>query len=319
MEYGFNIPNGGPLATPQAIETIAQRGEALGFAILAIPDHIVFPRHIDSRYPYSASGKFGFDATMAGDFLEPFALMAHLAGVTSKARLLTSVIVVPYRHPVLTAKLVSTIDVLSGGRVILGCGVGWMEEEFGPVGAPPFKERGKVTDEYIAAFRELWTNPDPRFDGAYTSFSDIYAEPKPVQKPLPIWIGGESPPALRRAARLGDGWYPIGCNPHHPMDTLERFATMLATMHGFAEEAGRDPQSIELAHWAVWYGGDAPIAADNDQRQLFTGNADDVAGDIRALEDLGLRSLVFNFLRESVEETLETMERFTKEVLPLVR
>ena len=141
MEYGFNVPVSGPLATPADITTIAQRGEQLGYRLLAIPDHIVVPKTIGSRYPYSKSGEFEVDAR-AGDHLEPLALMAHLAGITTEARLLTSVMVVPYRHPVLTAKLVSTIDLLSRGRVVLGVGAGWMAEEFPPVGAPAFADRG---------------------------------------------------------------------------------------------------------------------------------------------------------------------------------
>ena len=181
MEFGFNVPNSGALANRDDIATIAKRGEELGFTILAIPDHIVFPRSISSRYPYSEDGAFSFAKNFEGDFLEPLALMAHLAAITTKARILTSVLVIPYRDPILTAKLISTMDVMSGGRITLGCGAGWMEEEFVAVNAPPFKERGKVTDEYINAFRELWSAENPNFKGNYTEFSEIFFAPKPIQ------------------------------------------------------------------------------------------------------------------------------------------
>ena len=134
MDYGFNIPNRGPLADPESIATIARRAEELGYAILAVPDHIVMPLAIDSRYPYSESGEFpGGPGT---DCLEQLNLMAYLAGITSKVRLLSSVMVVPHRPPVMTAKMLATIDVLSGGRVTVGCGAGWMREEFDAIPEP---------------------------------------------------------------------------------------------------------------------------------------------------------------------------------------
>ena len=321
MEFGFNLPNSGPLANPEAIKMIAQRGEASGFTLLAIPDHIVFPRNnIESRYPYSKDGAFSFAKDFEGDFLEPIAMMAHVAAITDKARILTSVMVVPYRDPILTAKLVSTIDVLSGGRVILGCGAGWMEEEFIAVNAPPFKERGKVTDEYIAAFRELWSSENPKFKGEYTEFSDIFFAPKPVQKPHPpIWIGGESMPAIRRTARIGDAWYPIGCNPHHPLDTIPKFSAGLDRLNAEAEKIGRDPSSIDLAFWAVAPGDNTPVILDSGERQVLTGNSQDIASDIKAFEELGVRHILFNFLGSTLEDTLENIEGFANNVITLVR
>ena len=242
MEYGFNVPNGGPLAVPEHIGTIAQHGEKLGYRILAIPDHIVVPKGIDSPYPYSPDGTLNFPTLLAGECLEPIALMAYLAGITQEMRLLTSVMVVPYRQPVLTAKLLSTIDLLSGGRVIVGVGAGWMAEEFPPVGAPPFDARGRATDEYLRIYKELWTADAPKYDGEFTSFDNILFHPKPVQQPHPpIWVGGESKLAKRRTARYGDAWFPIGCNPRFPLDTLGRFAASLDDLRAMAEAEGRDP------------------------------------------------------------------------------
>lgn len=319
MEFGFNIPNSGPLANPDDITTIARRGEELGFTIFAIPDHIVFPRSISSRYPYSEDGAFSFAKNFEGDFLEPLALMAHLAAITNKARILTSVLVIPYRDPILTAKLISTMDVMSGGRITLGCGAGWMEEEFVAVNAPPFKERGKVTDEYINAFRELWSAENPNFKGKYTEFSEIFFAPKPIQKPHPpIWIGGESMPAIRRTARLGDAWFPIGCNPHHPLDTISKFSAGLDKLKLESEKIDRDPATIDLAFWAVWPGSENPTMLDSGERQVLTGGPQEMASDIKAFEELGVRHLLFNFLGGNLDESLSNMEGFAENIMPLV-
>ena len=186
-----------------------------------VNDHIVIPRDIASRYPYSEEGDWA--GGRFGEAMDILAMLSFLASATSTVRLLTSVMVVPYRQPVLTAKMIATIDKLSNGRVTIGCGAGWMEEEFIAVGAPPFSERGKSTDEYLEIFREIWTKETPEYNGAYARFSNIVSEPQPQQSPLPILIGGESRPALRRAAKYGEGWYPIGYNPRFPLDTVSRF------------------------------------------------------------------------------------------------
>ena len=318
MDYGFNLPNGGPLAVPEHITTLAQRGEALGYRLLAIPDHIIVPKGIASTYPYSPDGTLNFPTLLAGECLEPIALMAYLAGITQQARLLTSVMVVPYRQPVLTAKLFSTIDLLSRGRVVVGIGAGWLAEEFPPVGAPPFEARGRATDEYLEIYKELWTAEEPRYDGEFTSFDDILFHPKPVQKPHPpIWVGGESKPAKRRTVRHGDAWFPIGCNPRFPLDTVGRFAASLGDLRAMAEKEGRDPASIDLGYWAVWYGASAePVKAGTGERMLLSGSAEDIAGDIQALRGLGVRHLLLQFLRTTIEETLDAMTWFAEEVRP---
>ena len=169
----------------------ARGGEELGFEIISVNDHIVIPNDVDSRYPYSETGEFGRGS---GFIIEQLTTLSFLGAATSSAKLMTSVMVLPHRNPVHTAKILATIDVLTDGRLIVGCGVGWMREEFEAIGAPPFDERGKVGDEYIRAFNELWTSNTPTFQGQYCSFQDIVFEPKPVQKPHPpIWVGGESP------------------------------------------------------------------------------------------------------------------------------
>ncbi len=316
MDYGFSIPTRGALATGESIVAMAQRGEQLGFSYIAIPDHIVIPHKIDSPYPYSADRKMAGAAD--GDCLEQLVLMAYLAAATQKIRLLTSVMVVPHRSPVFTAKALATIDVLSQGRVTVGCGAGWMEEEFQAIGVPPFAERGKVTDEYLRVFKLLWTEAAPRFCGSYAKFKDIAFEPKPVQKPHPpLWIGGESPAARRRVVALGDAWYPIGSNPRFPLNTAQRYASALSELHAQATAANRDPASIDLAYWAAWYREGRANTLEDGQREAFTGGDDDVAHDIRAFRALGVRHLLFNFVRPTLAASLAAMERFAAAVLPL--
>ena len=162
MEFGFGLPSRGPLAAAGNLKTLAQRGEDLGFSMASVSDHIVRPTEINSRYPYSESGTFGGGS---GEYLEQLTMLAFLAGHTTNLRLLTSVMVVPYRSAVLTAKVLASIDVLSNGRLTLGCGAGWMREEFEALGSPPFDHRGTVTDEYIQAFKELWTSDSPAYNG----------------------------------------------------------------------------------------------------------------------------------------------------------
>ncbi len=317
MDFGFSIPTRGGIAGTQAIDAFAKRGEELGYRYFAIADHIVIPRQIDSLYPYSQDRKMRGAAS--GDCMEPLAVMAYLAAATSNARLLTSVMVVPHRQPVLTAKMLATIDVLSGGRVTVGCGTGWMAEEFVAIGAPPFTERGKVTDEYLAIFKELWTKDAPQFDGKYARFSNISFLPKPVQKPHPpLWIGGESPAALRRAARIGDGWYPIGANPEFPLNTIERYKAAVTSLHAQAEKNGRDPKAIDLAYWANWYREDQTVTTDTGGRHLMSGSANAVAEDIGRLADVGVQHCLFNFQRDTLGESIAAMERFAAEVMPKV-
>lgn len=317
MDFGFNIPPRGPLASRDNIIALSRLGEKLGFSYIAIPDHIIIPRTIASPYPYNVERKMV--GASDGDCMEQLVLMSFLAAATQKIRLLTSVMVVPHRNPVFTAKALATIDVLSQGRVTVGCGAGWMDEEFRAIGGiPPFAERGKVTNEYLRIFKALWTEDNPEFSGDYAQFADVSFLPKPVQKPHPpLWIGGESPAALRRAAALGDAWYPIGSNPQFPLNTIERYQEALGRLRGEAEKIKRDPATIDLAYWANWYVEGQTLNVDTGQRQLFTGNDEQVAQDIRDLRACGVNHLLFNFVRSTLEESLTAVERFAATVLPL--
>ena len=317
MKYGYTLPARGPLATPGTLGMIARKGEELGYDALFTGDHILVPKSIASPYPYTEGGEY--PGGPSGEAMEQLTLLAFLAGQTSRIRLVTSVIIVPYRNPLLAAKAMATLDMLSGGRLVVGVGAGWMREEFEALGVPPFEERGAVTDEYIRAFKELWTSDDPHFEGKYVSFDDIHFLPKPAQKPHPpIWVGGESRPALRRTAELADGWYPLGSNPTFPMGTPEQLAAGMERLASYARRFGRDPSEIEIIYRTHQFElTDSPAGGD---RLPFVGNAEQVAGDIRRYQDMGVGSLVLDFLRqtEDLDVMLGRMERFSKEVWALV-
>src|SRR3989475_1431276 len=196
VEFGFSLPGRGPLAGIDVVLKIAEKADALRYSSLFVTDHIVMPvSSAKSVYPYTTSGQF--PGGLAQDYLEPLVLLSHLAHATARVRLGVSVLVVLYRNPLLAAKMLATTDVLSRGRVILGAGVGWLREEFEALGAPPFEERGSVTDEYLKLMRAAWTTDPVIFEGKYYTARDIHVLPKPVQRPaIPVWIGGHTGAAL---------------------------------------------------------------------------------------------------------------------------
>jgi probable F420-dependent oxidoreductase len=202
MKIGFNAPTAGPLAQSETLARICVAAEAMGFDYATISDHVVIPSTSNARYPYSETGDFPGASWAARH--EQLIEIAFIAARTSRLRLVTSIMVVPHRPAVLCAKMLSTIDVLSGGRLIVGAGAGWLKEEFEALGVPPFAARGAVTDEYLRAFRVLWTEDEPYFEGEHVKFAGIVFAPKPVQKPHPpIWVGGRERTrvAPRRPAR----------------------------------------------------------------------------------------------------------------------
>ena len=314
MQFGFNLPISGPLSSPDAVVEIAQAGEALGYDYLTLTDHLVLPNLRVPGYPYSESGEFFGEGPEQRH--EQLTAAAYIAAKTSRIGLVLAVMVVPYRPAVLAAKMLATIDVLSGGRLVVGIGAGWLQAEFDAAVTTPFAARGAVTDEYLRAFRALWTEDSPRFEGDWVKFGQIIFEPKPVRQPHPpIWVGGESPPALRRAARLGDAWYPIGSNNRHLLDTLPRYRAGVDRLRRLIAEAGRDPASVALTYRVKRYGEAVAEKASDGNRRLFSGTTTDIVADFRALRDIGVSAIDIDFERPDPAASITEMRRFKEVVL----
>ncbi len=310
MQIGFNLPNSGPLSKVADMTRLAVEGEAMGFDYLTVTDHVVLPDTKVPGYPYSEDGAFYEEAPLERH--EQLVGMAWIAAKTSRIRLVAAVLVVPHRPAVLAAKMLSTLDVLSGGRLVVGVGAGWLKTEFDAVVTTPFPDRGKVTDEYIDAFRVLWTEAQPKFAGKYVKFDGIVLEPKPVQKPVPIWVGGEGMNAIRRAARVAEAWYPIGSNNAHLLDTLPRLETGIARLRQTAAEAGRD---VGVSFRVKRYGTTVPTKANNGERRLFSGSEADLIADFRALKKMGVGAIDIDFGRPTADAMLAEMKRFRTAVI----
>jgi probable F420-dependent oxidoreductase len=314
IEFGISTLSRGILVSRAAYMEVAQAAERAGFAFLSVNDHVIVPGHLGSAYPYTLGGAWA--AAEHGHCFDQLTTLAFIAGCTSRLRLLTSVMVVPHRPPIATAKMLATIDVLSGGRLIIGVGAGWMKEEFALLGAP-FAERGTVTDEYLEAFKALWTQQRPTYASRHVNFADVIFEPKPIQKPHPpIWVGGESPAALRRTVRLGDAWYPGNNSQTEPLDTPARLATAITSLRRLAQTAGRHPASLSVSlivqnpfEWT------AHKIADGSARRLFTGASADMAADAVALQAVGVRHVAVRLGGASLAESLERIDRFGREVI----
>ena len=310
MQYGLHLPASSATVASEELIRFAQRAEALNFSLLTVADHVIVPTNISVPYPYTVDGKY----PGTGFHLETLVTMSFLAGATQRIRFATSVMILPYRNPIVTAKMLASLDVLSGGRVIVGVGVGWMKEEFENLQAPDYAARGRVTDEYIGAFRELWTADRPTFKGRFVNFSDLIFLPKPVQKTIPIWIGGHSKAALKRAGELGDGWHPIGGVPTIPLEPAD-ITKDLVTVSEHAVKAGRDPKTIHVALKGSLFDKEKKIA---DRRRRFMGRAEEIANDIREYAAAGVNTMIFDVRRPTSAETLERMEWMAQEVYPKV-
>jgi probable F420-dependent oxidoreductase len=296
MEIGVHLPHVGPSATRENLLEFARRMEGLGYDSLWVSDHVVIPRTYASRYPYNPAGRLGWEDL---PLLEPLSTLLFAAAVTERVKLGTTVLVLPMRNPVLHAKMLATLDHLSNGRLLLGVGVGWLKEEFDALDQP-FDHRGARTDEYIAVLRHLWTKDDPTFEGKYYRLGDVACYPKPVQQPHPpIQIGGNTEPARRRAARLGDGWHAVeSSGPGATADDLH------AAIPAFREQvraAGRDPAAVPVT-LRLGIRGSEPSAA--------------VAARLRTYRDLGVTHACIETGYRDLPRAYETLERVAKEVRP---
>lgn len=312
MRYGYYLPTRGPLSEPNTIGEMVSQGESMGFATIVIADHIVFPTKVNSPYPYTVDG--GFPGQ--GDALEQLSLMSFVAALTTHSRLVTSVMILPHRNPLTTAKILATVDVLSQGRVTVGVGVGWMREEFEALDAADFDKRGAVSNEYLEIFKKCWTQDPVSHEGEFYAFKELRCVPHPVQRPHPpIWIGGHSRPALRRAAKYGDGWHPVGATAASPLPPVE-FAKLLDELKGMTEAEGRSFDDLFISLKAPSY--DPGVTPAGFDRLPFSGAPDQVIEDIKAYEALGVEEVIFDFRAATYAETLERMDHFMSEVAPQV-
>ena len=289
MKIGVSLLNNQGIEDVQACVDLAVRAEELGFDSVWVHDHVFNVGHVLDRI----GGK---------PYYEPLTLLTFVAARTQRIRLGTSVLVLPYHNPIRLAKTAATLDVLSGGRLILGVGVGAIEQEMRALGSS-FKERGAVSDEAIAVMRTLWTQEDPSFDGKYSRFSGMKFSPKPVQKPsIPLVIGGVSRPAIRRAARLGDGWQPLGLSP-------EALGEGIASLRAEAIACGRDISRIPVS---ITLGLEAPASR---RRHALGKDPAAILENARAYASVGVDTLVISANTSDPREARSALEMVAREVL----
>ncbi len=299
MQYGVILPNVGPLAHIESLATIARRAEELGYDGIFLSDHVVVPDGLRSAYPYRSDGRFPL--TAADRILEPIVTLSYLAAATRRIRLGFSVLVLPYRHPALNAKMLGTLDVVSNGRLIAGVGVGWMAEEFAALGAD-FPDRGAVTDEHIAILRAFWTGGTSELRDTRYGVAGRRMEPAPIQQPHPpIWTGGTSPPALRRAARLADGWHGVRQSPDDVAGVVARIAELRSA-------AGNDRDGFTISLRAGLDITDAPLTG--AERTPLRGSPEQIAADRDAYAHAGLDYLVVEPRAAAPEQLIAQLERF---------
>ncbi len=287
MRFGLHLPHLGAPASSAVIRDWAQEAEALGFDSVWVSDHVASPERVASRYPYSDDGAWmlGPDAP----WFDALGTLAFVAGATRRVRLGVSVLIVPYRPALVTAKCCATVDVLSHGRLVLGGGAGWMAEEFAALGAP-FEERGPRTDDYLRAFRAAWAGAHS-YRGPFVEFEGIGCRPLP-EGPIPLWVGGTSAAALRRAGRLGDGWHALAVSP-------ERMRASWQRVREHARAAGRDPDRLVLSVRMA-----ERLPANPGAAAAFLRSYADAGAELAVLH-LGLTGL--------------TPRQFVEEVVPLLR
>ncbi len=303
MKFGICLPIRLSLEAKDNIE-IAKAAENYGIDSIWVSDHVVMPeKHLGS---------------FSEVFYDPFMLLSYIAAETSTIELGTSVIILPYRNPVVVAKMIATLDVLSEGRVIFGVGPGWMREEYDALSIP-YEKRGARTNEYIRAIKELWVNDDPKYKGKFCSFSDIKFYPKPLQKPHPpVFIAGASDYAIKRAVELGDGWQPTWVSPEDVKEGISKLETVAA-------EKGKDLSNFTYSVRNRLHIIDADYQANNDNNSesddppfLLRGTVSEITKSIKDYKKLGVSHIVLDPVVESLDDVFDTMEIVSREIMPVI-
>ena len=308
MRYGFALPKS---TDGSELVKFAKAVENFGFESVWVGDHIVLPAEETNQYPYTPDGRF---VSRPDDpQLDAFIVLSYIASSTSTVDIGTTVAIVPYRNPILQAKMFATLDVLTGGRAVCGVGVGWLEKEFDVLGAS-YPDRGPVTDEYLQIFRTLWTEDEPEFHGEHYDFDGIYFAPKPVRDGyIPIWVGGHTRRAVRRTVKYGDAWHPTRQTP-------DFVAHHLPYMREYCETVGRDPAEITMSlkrtlHFTDLGMEEGPANRSNGALIASTG---EVIEDVRSCIEIGIDQLTFDFRTSGVDDCVRTMEHFATTVAPAV-
>jgi len=288
MKFGLCLPNFGGKIGPGEILELAIAAEDNGFASVWATDHIIMPRRLKSPYD---------------ELFEPFVTLASIAAKTSGVKLGTSVLVLPQRDPFLVAKQAATLDHFSGGRTILGVGAGWAEGEFEYLGAD-FKKRGKVLDESIDLLRRLWTDSVINYSGKFFRVSDAVSFPKPVQKVIPIWVGGTSDAAIERAARVGDGWHPVGVDPARLSQGAAR------VMKSGTGKTVSVRLTVDVRRRREDY-----LSPDGERRVALSGSREEISGKLDEYAKAGLEYLVAYIYRDDVKEIIGDVTKFSREII----
>jgi probable F420-dependent oxidoreductase len=310
MKIGVHVANARPWTTPESIVSLGTQAEALGYDSLWVSDQVVIPSELRSSFPYSPTGQYDIDANQ--NFFEAIGVLTYLAGRTSHVHLGTSVLVLPYRQPLVVAKQWATLDALSGGRTIFGVGAGFMREQFEVLGTDIFDRRGVATDEAIRLLRAVWApGGEVSFAGDVYNFKPVRFLPKPARPGgPPIWVGGNGRLSIRRAAEFGDGWHVIRIG-------VDELRTGVATLHELLDRNGRQPSDvITSARFRLYRPG--TVQPDEPHESELTGRAELIAEKIRSYQDAGLQYLVLDPSPYSASEALEAVEFFAHEVRPLL-
>jgi len=291
MRIGFGLPNIGPLGSPENLELVAERAEALAYNSLWTIERLLWPVKPQTPYPVTPDGSLpeGYKYS-----LDPLDTLTFVAARTRKVALGTSVLDLPYYNPVLLSRRLTTIDILSRGRLRVGLGLGWSQDEMDASGAN-MKQRGAMADEFLQVLKAIWTTNPVKYQGKFYRVPESYINCKPVQKPHPpIYMAAFAPAALKRLATLADGWNPVAI----PLAGMEQ---MFGAVRKMAKEAGRDPAHMAMVVRANLHITDAPLGAD---RTIFTGTMDQIGEDARACKKIGAHELIYDVTFEKGAQTI---------------
>jgi probable F420-dependent oxidoreductase len=306
MQVGVFLPISGRATGPETLMEAAQSAEAAGFDAIWSADRVVTPWRIETPYPYSENHEFIVPPDRP--FLDSLTCLAFLAGCTSTITLGISVLVLPYRHPLYWARVAASIERLSKGRLTMGIGVGWMEEEFAALGVS-FRDRGKMTDEQLQIIHQLWTEEHATWSGQFYSYDDLAFYPKPLQKPrIPIWVGGEGAAAHHRTAKYGDAWF-----PYFVEVTPAELRAGYDAVRVSAAELGRDPERIQLACCRPIEVTPGPVPQD---ARFLRGSPDQLVEALLAYQSIGVSHMALQFMTPRWPDRVEQIASFAKSVLP---